>query len=166
MAKQRNKKGSRNGSQRPKQAVGPRAVPAPLGPSGDGAAAGAQEPDAQLQAEGLPEGISLDAAEGASDGATADLPWFMLATIQGEEDAMMSMADWTGYATAAVQSGSDPAAAAAVADQMMHAQLQRLTLLMHDFGDQQAEGGEDAPQDTDPQPAPVADAPLRDVLDS
>lgn len=88
--------------------------------------------------EGAPP-VALVPAEGdelapASDEPIAGLtgvPWFERINVQDEEDAMMSVADWTAYVQAAMAGGSESATIAVEeADALMHEQLMRQARLI------------------------------------
>jgi len=57
--------------------------------------------------------------------------WYERIAVRDEEDAVMTVADWAGYAQASLAGGSESTDVAALeADQMMHEQLVRQARLM------------------------------------
>lgn len=61
----------------------------------------------------------------------AGAPWYERISVRDEEDAVVTTADWSGYAQAAMAGGCETAdEAAKQADELMHEQLMRQSRLM------------------------------------
>ena len=77
------------------------------------------------------DGDELAPASDEPGGGLAGGPWYERIAVQDEEDAVMTTADWSGYAQAAMAGGCESATVAVIeADELMHEQLMRQARLM------------------------------------
>jgi hypothetical protein len=77
------------------------------------------------------DGEELAPASDEPGGGLVGGAWYERIAVQDEEDAVMTVADWSGYAQAAMAGGCEAAAVAVIeADELMHEQLVRQARLM------------------------------------
>lgn len=77
------------------------------------------------------DGNELAPASDEPGGGLVGGAWYDRIAVQDEEDAVMTTADWSGYAQAAMAGGCEGAAVAVIdADELMHEQLVRQARLM------------------------------------